>query len=181
MKTEQANRTYTLEEVNAMIVKAIKQDREYCSQVLRALPLSDSDTKQGWIENPKSLNRVLTEELHAPTKTYAKLTAVCVHKKDEEYLDGIEFLRRAREKSGGGADQKAFDFYSKKENWHLLPDDVEVIVFSDTEFHSGDRRYVRYLYRLGALWKHDYCWVGVGFGPRVRVAVLAIGPKASES
>ena len=173
MKTEQANRTYTLEEVNAMIVKAIKQDREYCSQVLRALPLSDSDTKQGWIENPKSLNRVLTEELHPPTKTYAKLTAVCVHKKDEEYLDGIEFLRRAREKSGGRSDQKAFVFYARKENQHLLPDDAEVIVFPDTEFDSGGSRYVRCLYRDGAEWERYCRWVSSVFSQRARVAVLA--------
>lgn len=57
MKTEQA--TYTESKVQELIAKAIKQDREFQAQVLRALPLVATDVKQGWIENPKSLEREL--------------------------------------------------------------------------------------------------------------------------
>jgi hypothetical protein len=67
VKTEKA-KTYTQEEVDAMIAKAIKQDREFCGQVLRSLPFGDAEIKQGWIENPKPLNPVLTETLYPPKK-----------------------------------------------------------------------------------------------------------------
>lgn len=60
MNSEQA-KTYTQEEVDLMIAKAIKQDREFLAQVLRALPLGDTETKQGWIENPKSLAAIQSQ------------------------------------------------------------------------------------------------------------------------
>ncbi len=107
------------------------------------------------------------------TVTFGKLTAICIHKEGEEWLPGDEYLRRGREKSGGRATQEAFDFYSKPENWNLLPDDVDVIVFPDSEFDSGDFHDVRCLCRSGAEWDPSYNWVGLRFDRRNRVAVLA--------
>ncbi|MBI2096177.1 MAG: hypothetical protein HYT43_00905 [Candidatus Taylorbacteria bacterium] len=66
MKTEQA--TYTESQVQELIAKAIKQDREFQAQVLRALPLVEADVKQGWIENPKSLGRQLENVLCPATE-----------------------------------------------------------------------------------------------------------------
>jgi hypothetical protein len=47
-------------------VKAIKQEREFIAQVLRALPELDPEVKQNWIENPRGLSKVLTEALCPP-------------------------------------------------------------------------------------------------------------------
>lgn len=49
--------------------KAIKQDREFVAQVLRALPSMNSEIKQGWIENPRGLSKVLSEALCPPENT----------------------------------------------------------------------------------------------------------------
>lgn len=156
--------------------------KTYCAQtakflgcVAQAMPEMPSDIMQGWIENPKSLKKILSEALCPPPMDgiFGKLTAVCVHEKGEEWLDRKEYLTRAREKSGGRSDQRAFDFYSKRENQHLLPDDVEVIIFPDTEFDSDGSRSVRVLCRLGVRWLRNYDWVSDGFYPRSHVAVLA--------
>jgi len=47
--------------------KAINQDREFVAQVTRSLPEMSSDIKQGWIENPRGLSKVLEEAL-CPSK-----------------------------------------------------------------------------------------------------------------
>ena len=60
MKTEQA-KTYTETEVNEMIAKAVRHDRELQAQVLRALPSFTPDIRQGWIENPKGLQKFLAD------------------------------------------------------------------------------------------------------------------------
>ena len=52
MKTEKA---YTESEVNELVAKAIKQDREFQAQVLRGLPILGTDVRQQWIEEPSSI------------------------------------------------------------------------------------------------------------------------------
>lgn len=142
--------------------------------IAQAMPEMPSDIMQGWIENPKSLKKILSEALCPPeVGTFGKLTAVCVHTKGEEWLNGKEYFTRARAKSRGRSDKRAFDFYSKKENRHLLPDDVEVIVFPDTEFVSGGDRFVRDLCRNGAQWSRHYYEMDADFSRLNHIAVLA--------
>lgn len=66
MKTEQAG--YTEVEVQELIAKAIKQDREFQAQVLRALPLLSADARQNWIETPKAVKRTLQGFEAPPTE-----------------------------------------------------------------------------------------------------------------
>lgn len=76
--------------------------------------------------------------------------------------------------------QEAYDFYKKKENWHLLPDDpeVQVVVFCDAQFESGSSQCVRYLYRDGARWLESYDWLGDEFSDGC-VAAVSQGPQDS--
>lgn len=46
--------------------QAINNDREFVAQVIRALPSIDPEIKQGWIENPRGLSKVLAEALCPP-------------------------------------------------------------------------------------------------------------------
>jgi hypothetical protein len=46
--------------------QAINNDREFVAQVIRALPNASSEIKQGWIENPRGLSKVLAEALCPP-------------------------------------------------------------------------------------------------------------------
>lgn len=48
-----------------------KQDRKFCARVLENLPEMTADVKQGWIENPRGLAKVLREGL-CPSKWYEK-------------------------------------------------------------------------------------------------------------
>ncbi len=73
MKTEQA--TYTESQLQELIAKAIKQDREFQAQLLRAAPLPTADVKQGWIENPKFLTRQLESVLSPPAEEAASSAA----------------------------------------------------------------------------------------------------------
>lgn len=61
---------YTREEVEVLIAEAAKQavnqERELLARTIRALPVMDSDVKQGWIENPASLGRILSRSLCPP-------------------------------------------------------------------------------------------------------------------
>ena len=49
--------------------QAINNNREFVAQVIRALPSMDSEIKQGWIENPRGLSKVLAEVLSPPENT----------------------------------------------------------------------------------------------------------------
>jgi hypothetical protein len=68
----------------------------------------------------------------------------------------------------------AFDFYAQPENWKYLPNNVDVIVFPKTVFHSSSgNRYVWSLYRSGSAWNRSCHWLGGRFYRGSRVAVLA--------
>lgn len=62
VKTEQA-KMYTQDEVEELIYqavrRAVRQDRELLCQVTRGMPDLDAATKQGWIEDPTSLQKAL--------------------------------------------------------------------------------------------------------------------------
>lgn len=94
-----------------------------------------------------------------------KLQAIQILKDDEEYISSDEFLKRGRKLTKGTMDKTAFDFYSKKENWHLLPPDTNYLYFVDTEFCDSDGcRCVRFLYRDDAEWIRDDRWLIYRFG-----------------
>lgn len=67
MNSEQA-KTYTKEEVQELINRAVKQDRELQAQIVRALSVIPADIKQSWIESPKSLASTLENALCPPKK-----------------------------------------------------------------------------------------------------------------
>lgn len=60
VKTEQA-KSYTQAEVDEIVRKAIRQERELMVQVMRGMPDFDATTKQGWIENPQAVSTVLSQ------------------------------------------------------------------------------------------------------------------------
>ena len=64
MTTEQAR--YTQDQVDEMIARAIRQDREFQAQVLRNLPLLNTEARQGWIERPTELQLALSECMIPP-------------------------------------------------------------------------------------------------------------------
>lgn len=90
MTTEQAQ--YNQEQVDEMIAKAIRQDREFQAQVLRNLPVLNSVTRQGWIENPTSLQTTLygglcPQEPEAPVSTIVVARTLSVFKTADTDLD----------------------------------------------------------------------------------------------
>ena len=74
MITEQA-KTYSHKEVDALIEqaveRAIRQDREFVCQIIRALPrVMDAGIRQGWIENPIGLQEFMGR-LNPPEESVA--------------------------------------------------------------------------------------------------------------
>ncbi len=102
-------------------------------------------------------------------------------------LTGHEFVAEAKklamEKGQQTLGQADYDFYKKRENWHLLPADksVVVVVFCDAQFGSGDDRRVRCLYRFGALWREVGLWLGLDFDGGCVAAVSQVGSKTLET
>lgn len=65
VETEQA-KMYTQEEVDEIVRKAIRQERELLCQVMRGMPDLDATTKQGWIENPTAVSTALSQGFSPP-------------------------------------------------------------------------------------------------------------------
>jgi len=66
---------YTQYEVDELIRKAIRQDREFLVQIIRSLPDLDPTTKQGWIENPLVVAGVLNK-FAPPTQAMASVSTI---------------------------------------------------------------------------------------------------------
>ena len=128
--------------------------------------LTDWLTSRGWIKP-------------APVAEPKTITFTLEVKKIHEgadFLEGSDFMEKARAlPSAMNGSKKTFEYYSEPEHWAEMniPEDINVIVFADTEFVSGGGRFVRYLFRYGAGWYRHYTCVGAGFFSDCGVAVLA--------
>lgn len=94
--------------------------------------------------------------------TNQKLEAIQVLKEGETYISGEEWLKRAKAITKGTMDKNAFEFYKKKENWHLLPE-CDYLYFPDTDYIDPlGTRCVLYFF-----WHDDtreWCWSCDGLG-----------------
>lgn len=92
-----------------------------------------SEPPRSWHEEPKPVAHTLeVKKIHDGAS----------------FLEGPEFMCQAKALPGAmSGDKRAFDYYSKPEHWAEMniPEGITVIVFANTEFDSGDGRYVRCL------------------------------------
>lgn len=140
-------------------------------------------------EGQEFFRKKIAEIVAEYKKLNLKLQAVNVFKGGETYLEGTEFIRRAKEEVLGWetGDQRAYEYFKNPAHWAEIPYDFKILVFVNTEFDSGDCRHARYLYRGDTEWEEGSFYFGHELGSDCRVAVITspitssldFGPKVS--
>jgi|GEM_PF-874298 len=67
---------YSQEEVEELLRKVVKQNREFQARILQNLPVLDQDVQQGWIDNPKALQDFLKGLAPSTTSKTEKLDTI---------------------------------------------------------------------------------------------------------
>lgn len=68
---------------------------------------------------------------------------------------------------------EAYDFYGRKENWHLLPTslDAQWVIFPEAQPVDDGKLSVLFLVRYGQDWHKRSAWLSFGFGSNCVAAV----------
>lgn len=198
VETEQA-KMYTQEEVNEIIRKMIRQERELLCQVIRGMPNLDAATRQRWIENPTAVSTVLSQGF--PSSHFVDLDAdpfvsngweVVEHIKGGQFEwdpTKVAFYLSADQRSGKINQGHKLREELKGEpvfnanllgylfaHQELIPDKWKgkSVFFWGTIYRgSDDDLGVRYLYwRVGG-WHWAYHWLDVGFSSDYLAALRA--------
>ena len=101
------------------------------------------------------------------------LKACNVFKDDEPFLEGAEFLRRAKKIPGWqNGDKKAYDYYKDKTHLAEIPKGITTLVFVNSESGSTEHRFVYCLCNNSTGWYEDSGWLDDKFGSHCRVVAL---------
>ena len=126
---------------------------------------------QDALKNPncrKSVVAVLKNGGDLP-RAFGRLETIAPVKKGE-VVSWKDFLARSKELAQNAGKkvlgQEAYDFYKKRENWHLMPSadsGINVVFFVEAQFDSGGLLRVRCLCRDGSEWGEGCKWLSYEF------------------